>query len=332
MSSRYAAVFENPQGPGDARPTALQIVQDQGLESKLADKVILITGASAGLGVETAKALFETGATLYLTARDIGKAESALGSITESPRVHLLELDLNSLDSVRACATEFRNRSKTLNILIENAGVMACPEGVTADGFESQLGANHLAHFLLFYLLQPTLLASSTPDFNSRVVILASSAHYITDVHFDNINLSGAYDPWVAYGQSKTANIWTANEIDRRFGDKGLHAFSLHPGAIATGLLKHVPGEQRIAWSENKYLATYWKSPAQGAATTVWGAVAKELEGEGGKYLDDCQIAGPHDSAKSGGQGPGYEVWAYNEKGEKRLWDLTLNMLKLKDL
>jgi NAD(P)-dependent dehydrogenase (short-subunit alcohol dehydrogenase family) len=176
------------------------------------------------------------------------------------------------------------------------------------------------------------MLASSQPDFNSRVVILASSAHYITDVHFDNINLSGEYDPWVAYGQSKTANIWTANEIDRRFGDKGLHAFSLHPGAIATDLLKHVSDEQRSAWGENSYLATYWKSPAQGAATTVWGAIAKELEGKGGKYLDDCQVAGPHDSAKSGGQGPGYEAWAYNERGEKRLWDLTLRMLNLKDL
>ncbi|KAL3441991.1 hypothetical protein BJX65DRAFT_299362 [Aspergillus insuetus] len=332
MTPRYAAVHESPKGPGDARPTASQIVEDQDLKSQLGDKVIMVTGASAGLGVETAKALFETGATLYLTARDINKAKSALGSLAESKRVHLLELDLNSLASVRCCAAEFKKKSRTLNILIENAGVMACPEGTTADGFETQFGTNHLAHFLLFNLLQPALLASSTPSFNSRVVVLASSAHMITDVHFDNINLRGEYSPWIAYGQSKTANIWTANEIDRRFGSKGLHAFSLHPGAIATDLLKHVTDEQKSSWDDDKYLKYYWKSPAQGAATTVWGALAKELEGTGGKYLDDCQIAGPHDPARSGSQGPGYESWAYNPEGEGKLWERTLELLKLDDI
>ncbi|KAL3465648.1 hypothetical protein BJX64DRAFT_296942 [Aspergillus heterothallicus] len=332
MISRYAAVHESPKGPGDARPTASQIVEDQGLKGQLGDKTILLTGASAGLGVETAKALLETGATLYLTARNLDKAKVALGSLAQSERVHLLELDLNSLASVRRCAAEFKRKSSTLNILIENAGVMACPEGVTADGFETQLGTNHLAHFLLFYLLQPVLLASSTPSFSSRVVILASSAHLITDVHFDNVNLRGEYDPWIAYGQSKTANIWTANEIDRRFGSKGLRAFSLHPGAIATDLLKHVTDEQKLSWNENEYLKNYWKSPAQGAATTVWAALATELDKEGGKYLDDCQIAGPHDAARSGGQGPGYASWAYNPDGEGRLWRKTLELLNLDDL
>jgi NAD(P)-dependent dehydrogenase (short-subunit alcohol dehydrogenase family) len=153
-----------------------------------------------------------------------------------------------------------------------------------------------------------------------------------TDVHFDNINLRGEYSPWIAYGQSKTANIWTANEIDRRFGNKGLHAFSLHPGAIATDLLKHVTDEQKSSWDDDKYLKYYWKSPAQGAATTVWGALAKELEGTGGKYLDDCQIAGPHDPARSGSQGPGYESWAYNPEGEGKLWEKTLELLKLDDI
>ncbi|UKZ61216.1 uncharacterized protein TrAtP1_002484 [Trichoderma atroviride] len=333
MTSRYASVhqIEALGGPGDARPTASQIVQDQQLVDKLSNKVILITGCSSSIGVETARALYLTGATLYLTARDTAKVEAALGDLIESPRVHVLHLDLDSLGSVRACAEEFKSKTARLNILIENAGVMACPEGRTADGFETQFGTNHLAHFLLFQLLRPMLLASSTPEFNSRVVIVASSAHYVSDVHFDNLSLENEYDPWKAYGQSKTANIWTANEIERRYHSKGLHAFSLHPGAIATDLLRHVDDDVKNGWQQNKYLDTYWKSPEQGAATSVWAALAKELEGKGGLYLDDCQIAGAHDASKTGPQGPGYKPWAYNPEGETKLWKMSLELLNLSD-
>ncbi|KAJ5099274.1 short-chain dehydrogenase [Penicillium argentinense] len=260
-------MYSNPpitkRPPGDARPTALQIVKDAGCEDALIGKVILITGCSSGLGIETARALYHTGATLYLTARDMEKAKSALGDIMASTRVRLLHLDFNSLASVRACAEEFNSKSNTLNVLIANAGVMACPE----------------AQFLLFYLLKSRLLCSSTPAFNSRVVIVASSAHCVSYVHFDNLSLEGEYEPWKAYGQSKTANIWTANEIERRYDAQGLHAFSLHPGAIMTELLRHVSGEQKADWERNEFLTNYWKSPEQGAATTVRGAVARELEG-----------------------------------------------------
>ncbi|KAL2802812.1 hypothetical protein BJX63DRAFT_437496 [Aspergillus granulosus] len=193
---------------------------------------------------------------------------------------------------------QFKKKSSTLNILIENAGVMACPEGVTVDGFETQFGTNHLAHFLLFYLLQPVPHASSTPSFNYRVVILASNAHMITDVHFNNINLRG----------------------------------DLHPGDIATDLLKYVTNEQKASWGENEYLKNDWKSPVRGVATMVWGALAKEMDGRGGKYLDDCQIDGQHNPARSGGQGPGHASWAYNPDGERRLWYKTLEPLKLDDL
>jgi NAD(P)-dependent dehydrogenase (short-subunit alcohol dehydrogenase family) len=330
MTSKYAAAHESPNGPGDARPTALQIIKDEQLEGGLAGKVILITGCSSGIGIETARALWHTGATLYLTARDLKKAKTALGDLVEQPRVHLLQLDLNSLASVRACAAEFQSKSKTLNILIANAGVMACPEGRTADGFETQFGTNHLAHFLLFSLLKPVLLASSTPEFNSRVIIVSSSAHRYTKVHFDNINLDGEYEPWTAYGQSKIANLWTANEIDRRYGSQCLHAYSLHPGGIATGLMQHVSGDELAQWAKNEVLAKYWKSPEQGAATTVWAAVAKELEGKGGKFLDDCQVAKPHDP-KSGQFGPGYADWAYDPENEAKLWAKSLELLGLKD-
>ncbi|OJJ76669.1 hypothetical protein ASPBRDRAFT_116535 [Aspergillus brasiliensis CBS 101740] len=330
MASTYAAVHQSTKGPGDARPTALQIIKDQDLEGKLSDKVILITGCSSGLGIETARALYTTGATLYLTVRDVKKAVTNLGDIASSPRIHLLHLDLNSVASVRTCAEEFKSKSKTLNILIENAGVMACPEGRTADGFEIQFGSNHLAHFLLFYLLKSTLLASSSPDFSSRVIILSSAAHRMSSVNFNNISLEGEYEPWKAYGQSKTAAIWTANEIERRYGSQGLHAFSLHPGGIQTDLVRHVPDEQKAAWGDDEELSNYWKSPEQGAATTVWGAVAKELEGQGGKYLDNCQIAHLYDPM-SGPWGPGYATWAFDTDGQKKLWVESLKLLGLKD-
>jgi NAD(P)-dependent dehydrogenase (short-subunit alcohol dehydrogenase family) len=315
MTTKYTEVHKSPKGPSDARPTAYQIITDSGRENDLTDKVILITGCSSGLGIETAQALSHTGATLYLTARNLEKAKFALGDLLESPRVHLLHLNLDSLASVRACAEEFKSKSKTLNILIDNAGVMACPEGRTEDGFESQFGTNHLAHFQLFELLKPLLLSSSTAAFNSRVVVVASSAHRVSSVHFDNLTLEGEYEPWTAYGQSKTANIWMANEIERRYGTQGLHAFSLHPGAIATDLLRHVSDEQKSDWDKNEFLASYWKSPAQGAATSVWAAVARELEGRGGRYLDDCQIAQPADPSER--HGPGYAAWAYDHRAKR---------------
>ena len=230
MTSPYAAAHESTQGPGDARPTALQIVKDNDLEGKLTDKVIFITGCSSGIGIETARALAVTGAKLFCSTRDMEKGEAALGNILQPGHVELIKLDMNSLDSVRACAEEFLSKSPKLNVLINNAGVMRTPEGKTADGFETQLGTNHLAHFLLFHLLKPALLAGSTPSFHSRVVNLSSESHRQSEIHFDNLNLEGAYDPGVAYAQSKVANIYMANEIESRYGSSGLHGLSLHPG------------------------------------------------------------------------------------------------------
>ena len=330
MTSKYAAAHASINGPGDARPTALQIIKDEGLEGKLTDKVILITGCSSGIGVETARALATTGATLYLTARDLGKAKSVLGSLLEQSHVHLLKLELNSLESVRACATEFLSKCKTLNILINNAGVMATPEGRTVDGFETQFGTNHVAHFLLFQSLKDALLASSTPTFQSRVVNVSSSAHRRSEVQFDNLNFDENYDAWTAYGQSKTANIWTANEIERLYGAKGLHGWSLHPGGIKSGLQQHVPQEIKKAWANNPALAAIWKSAEQGAATTVWAAVAKVLEGQGGKYLEDCQIAPPLD-AKADNFVPGYAPWVYDEQKQAKFWAKSMELIGLKE-
>lgn len=324
---RYADAHKSPQGPGDARPTALDIVKDEGLEGKLADKVFLITGCSSGIGIDTSRALSVTGAKLFLGVRDIAKGQSALADILNPGRVELLKIDLNSLESVREAAQTFLQKSKTLNVLINNAGVMATPKGKTADGFETQFGTNHLAHFLLFQLLKSTLLASSTPSFNSRVVTLSSSAHRTSGILTDDYNFEHTeYSPWVAYGQSKTANIYMANEIERRYGSQGLHALSLHPGGIMTGLQVHVSAALKESWSADGEVNLRVKSTAQGAATAVYAAISKDWEGKGGRYLEDCAESSPVQEPRTQ-MSPGYVPHAFDEEKEKKLWLDSLKMV-----
>lgn len=329
--SRYAAAHANPQGAGDARPTALQIVKDEGMENKLIGKVAVITGISSGIGIETARALAATGATLYLTARDVSKAETALEDFFDTTRMTLVELDLASLASVRAAADKILAKEDKINLLINNAGVMAVQDRqLTEDGHELQFGTNHLAHFLLFQLLKPALLAGSSKDFQSRVVNVASTAHQLQALNaFDNYNwANGGYDPWLAYGQSKTANIYTANEIERRYGSRGLHATSLHPGGIATALSRHMPQEQLAGMLSNDALVRVLKTPEQGAATTTWAAIGKEWEGKGGKYLNNCTVAeGINEVADF--QGPGLAKHTYDEAEEGRLWTDSLRLVGL---
>ncbi|PPJ57705.1 hypothetical protein CBER1_00181 [Cercospora berteroae] len=329
MADRWAAVHQDPQGLDDQRPTAKQIVETENLKGKWTDKNVLITGCSSGIGVESARALAETGATLYLTARDLPKAKEALGDLAKSDKVYLRKLDLDSLDDVRTFAREFLRECPKLNILITNAGVMACPEKRTKDGFEYQFGTNHLAHFLLINLLTPALKAAATPEFNSRLVIVSSLAHTFGSVNFDNINLEGgAYDPMVSYAQSKTANLWTANAFDRKYAKDNVRAWSVQPGMVPTNLTRHFSEEQVKGIGEDAVLAKLMKSPPQGAVTQIWAAVAHALEGQGGKYLEDCQIIGPR---KEGDNvyAPGYATWAYDPQLEEKLWELSLKFTGL---
>ncbi|KAI0426658.1 hypothetical protein F5Y09DRAFT_333973 [Xylaria sp. FL1042] len=331
MKSRYRAAHKHPKGPGDARPTALQIIEDEEREDgSLSDKVILITGCSSGLGIETARALKATGATLFLTARNLEKAKTALGDILDGGKVHLLKLDLESLASVRACAEEFLARSERLNILINNAGVRLVPEGRTRDGFETHMGTNHFSHFLLFELLKPTLLRSSTPQFNSRVVAVSSTAHRTAPFNFDDVNFEKRkYDGVAAYGQSKLANVYMANEIERRYGSQGLHAWSVHPGGIRTGLQRPNFRDYMVVLKNGPiHTYMYMQSPPQGAATSVWAACARELEGKGGKYLEETHVS---EGIVEGGDvvGPGHAPWAYNEADEKKLYDISLKLVGL---
>lgn len=205
---------------------------------------------------------------------------------------------------------------------------MATPEGRTQDGFETQFGVNHLAHFLLFNLLKDVLIASSRPAFNSRVVILSSIFHRFGSVHFDNLALEGEYDKNVAYSQAKTAELWTANEIERRYGSKGLHAWSVQPGGINTGLARHMSDDEKGAVGQDPDLAKIFKSVPQGAATTVWAATAAVLEGQTGDYLEDCQIIGPWTEAR-GQWGPGYGAHAHSPDDEAKLWSISEKLVGL---
>jgi len=263
---------------------------------------------------------------VFLTARNLKKAEEACKSFLEPGRVELIEMDNNSLDSVRVAAKTFLGKSNKLNVLVNNAGIMAVQTlEKTVDGFESQFGTNHLAHFLFFMLLKDTLLASSTPEFNSRVVNVSSSGHNVAGVQFGNYSFEdGAYNEWIAYGQSKTANIYMANEIENRFGSQGLHGLSLHPGAILSGLLQHLSEDFKNKWLENPQNRRLEKSIEQGAATQVLAAVGKEFEGKGGIYLEDCQPTEPTVDGTSG-----YSPWAYDKEKEARLWEDSLKMVGL---
>jgi NAD(P)-dependent dehydrogenase (short-subunit alcohol dehydrogenase family) len=327
--SRYDETHANPNGPGDARPTALQIIKDENLENKLIGEVIVITGTSSGIGIETTRALAATGATLFLTARNTAKAQSALAGIFDPSRMTIVEMDQEKLASVRAAAATILNKTSKIYLLVNNAGIMAIPDlRLTADGHELQFGTNHLSHFLFFKLLEPALLAAACSSRPSRVVNLASSAHNVCGINdSDNYNFQkGNYDPNVAYAQSKTANIYMANEIERRYGSRHLHATSVHPGLVQTGLTQHMPPD---AFQGMEHLYPTMKSVEQGAATTVWAAVGETWKHKGGKYLVDCAVAEPYKEGDDKYTALGCAPHAYDEEKAKRLWNDSLKLVGL---
>jgi NAD(P)-dependent dehydrogenase (short-subunit alcohol dehydrogenase family) len=336
MDNRYAAAHESRNGPGDARPTAEQVIKDQGLTGKLDGRVILITGGTAGLGIESARVLQKNGAKVYITARTLEKGQKVASELNKanpnSPAIEVVVADLSNLQSVRDGAEDFKARSKTLNVLLNNAGVMACPESKTSDGLESQFGVNHIAHFFLFQILKPLLVSSSNPKLQSRVVSLSSSGHRLSDVHFDNYNLTGEYDPWKAYGQSKTANILFANELDRRYGSQGLHGLSVHPGVIMnTELSRHqldASTEMMDAMVSDPRFTSIEKSVEQGAATQVWAAVGSDLEGKGGLFLDNTAVASETSEDVPVFES-GYLPRIYDGDRAGRLWRDSLNFVNV---
>ncbi|KAF4922359.1 Retinol dehydrogenase 12 [Colletotrichum viniferum] len=333
--SHYAAAHQNPQGPGDARPTALQIIEDENLIGKLVGKTIFITGANQGIGLDTARALYATGADVFPGVRSNEKGDKAIADIRKTPNLpgrgslQAIVLSLDSLDSVRKGVESFLAKSEgKLNILINNAGVIQHEKTKTVDGFESHFGTNHVRHFLLFQLLRPALLASVTPEFHSRVVAVSSMAHRASEIRFHDFNFEeeGSFEQSVAYGHSKKANIYFSNEIERRYSSQSLHSLSLHPGSIMTNMSAAQPVDVEAAKAAtgeelfNKMMSIL-KSPAQGASTTVYAAVSKEWEGRGGKYLSDCVEAHPTSAGYNMmSTDTGYAPWAYDEAKAALLW------------
>jgi NAD(P)-dependent dehydrogenase (short-subunit alcohol dehydrogenase family) len=326
----YSAVHSDPRGAGDARPTALQIVHDEGLEGKLTGKVIVITGATSGIGLATAQALAATGATLVITARDVKKAETILVDLLKPGRVSVVEMDNSSFASIRAAATTILAKSNNqVNILVNSAGVMGIEAlTLTVDGHEMHFSTNHLNHFLLFQQLKSALLASSSPDFHSRVVNVASPAHRAWTLNeSDNHDFQkGGYRFGLAYAHSKLASVYMANELDRRYAHQGLHSTSLHPGAIDPDLSRHLGPAFVEQIMSNENVVKILKSVEQGAATTVLAAVGKEWEGKGGKYLEDCEEAkrGVDDNDSFG---LGYVRQTYDPMNEERLWKDSLKLV-----
>lgn len=290
----------------------------------LSGKRVLITGVSAGLGVETARALVSHGAHVVGAARDLDKAQRATDVVRAAAgsggRLDLVALDLASLASVRSCADALNEQGTGFDLVIANAGVMACPQGKTADGFETQFGTNHLGHFLLVNRIASLLRPGG------RLVTLASAGHRLADVDLADPNFDNTpYDEWVAYGRSKTANILFAVEFDRRHRERGVRATALHPGGIQTELGRHMTPEvsERLIASINQSHAAaglppfQYKSIPQGAATSVWAGVVADADAVGGRYCEDCHVA---EIVEGEGIRGGVRAYALSPESARALW------------
>jgi len=285
----------------------------------LSGRTALVTGASGGLGAETARALASRGARVILAARDREKLDAVAESIRRATaaEVETVALELGSLAGIRAAAGRVLERHQALHVLVNNAGVMACPESRTEDGFELQFGVNHLGHFLLTGLLAPALLRGGS----ARIVCVSSRGHQQSPVRWDDLFFEKEpYDKWAAYGQSKTANVLHAVELERRLGGRGVHAFAVHPGVIPTDLSRHMEREDFEHIRRRSGGQLRLKTVAQGAATSVYAATAPELEGRGGVYLEDCHVAEVNDDPESR---EGVRSYALDPAAAARLWELS---------
>ena len=259
----------------------------------LSGQRILVTGASAGLGVETARALAAHGAQVVGAVRDLDKGQRATAVVRDQAAngggLELVQMDLASLNSVRACTNVLVADGRSFDLIIANAGVMHCPKGVTADGFETHFGTNHLGHFVLVNRLASLLKPGS------RVVVLSSGAHRSSDVNLDDPNFEHtAYTEVEAYGRSKTANVLFAVGFDNRHKGRGVRATAVHPGVIQTELGRHMTAEAKEAMAEviaAAGAAAWMKNAAQGAATSVWSGIVASADAVGGRYCEDCHVA-----------------------------------------
>lgn len=307
------------------RTTAMQTVE----HIDLSGKKTIVTGGYSGIGLETVRALASAGAQVTLACRDLPRAQATAAALNEEfdgTQISALALSLDSQESVKTFADSFLEANETLDILINNAAVMACPMDKTQDGFELQFGTNHLGHFALVHHLLPTLIA--TPD--ARVVCLSSTGHFLSPVVFEDLNFDNReYHPWLSYGQAKTANSLTAVGIQARFADQGIEAFAVHPGGIMTSLQRHMSDEeiQSRGWvDKNGNINERFKTPEQGASTSTWAATSAYLKGKGGQYLEDCSEAQIHQNMPEARTGVMH--YAVDADQADQLWEVSLELLK----
>jgi NAD(P)-dependent dehydrogenase (short-subunit alcohol dehydrogenase family) len=289
----------------------------------LSGKRVLVTGVSAGLGVETARALAAHGAEVIGAVRDLSKAQGATEQVraqaARGGSLHLVQLDLASLDSVRRCADGLLAAGRLFDVIIANAGVMACPKGTTVDGFETQFGTNHLGHFVLVNRIASLLRPGS------RLVNLSSAGHRYADVNLEDPNFEHSpYAEFTAYGRSKTANALFAVEFDRRRKANGVRATAVHPGGIQTELGRYMTREvmerliAEINANQPKGAPPFsWKTIPQGAATSVWAACVADADSIGGRYCEDCHVA---EVVSVPGLRGGVQPYALDPQRAQALW------------
>jgi len=307
---------QTPMGSGfGLRTTAKEALGGR----NLAGKNVIVTGGYSGLGLEATRALAEAGARVTVPARRPDVAREALAGI---PNVEIAAMDLGDLASVKAFADAYVKAGQPLHILINNAAIMASPEMRVGPGWEAQFATNHLGHFALVAGLAPALKAAN----GARVVSVSSTGHKLSPVVFDDIHFnSRPYEKWAAYGQAKTANALFAVELDRRAAKDGVRAFAVHPGGIMTPLQRYLPREEMIAagWIDaDGKVNERFKTTEQGAATSVWCATSPMLDGKGGLYCEDCDVAEltPRGTSRYAGVDP----HAVDADAAKQLWAVSV--------
>ncbi|MFJ6634931.1 SDR family NAD(P)-dependent oxidoreductase [Streptomyces sp. NPDC091376] len=301
-----------------ARSTTLDVLQGIDLTGRLA----IVTGGYSGLGLETTRALAGAGARVVVPARRRAVAEEAVAGIEGDVEVD--ELDLSDLESVRGFAGRFLASGRGIDMMVNNAGVMASPERRVGPGWEAQFATNHLGHHALVNRLWPAI-----EDGGARVVSLSSRGHQLSGIRWDDVHFARGYDKWQAYGQAKTANVLFAVRLDALGRDAGVRAFAVHPGQILTELARHLSTEEMLGrgWidEQGRPVGTAFKTPEQGAATQVWAATSPRLAGLGGVYCEDCDIAEPltddADELTSGVRG-----YATDPGQAERLWELSAEL------
>jgi NAD(P)-dependent dehydrogenase (short-subunit alcohol dehydrogenase family) len=300
------------------RSTASEVLEGIDLTGKLA----IVTGGYSGLGLETVRALSGAGARVVVPARRRAHAEEVLEGVE---RVEVDELDLGDLESVHGFAGRVLDSGRSVDILINNAAIMACPETRVGPGWEAQFATNHLGHFALANLLWPALAA----DGNARVVALSSTGHKMSPIRFDDLQFEHGYDKWKAYGQAKTANSLFAVQLDALAQDAGVRAFAAHPGGIMTPLQRHLSREEMIAsgWmDEEGNLDERFKTPEQGASTSTWAATSPALAGMGGVYCENCNIAEPTVVGSPTARIEGVDAHAIDPDAAARLWTVSAQL------